>query len=63
MYDPDKPVPIKPREEKKLERLARKCHSAAELADKVNGTIPETANLFASEYKPSIEWGEDPREE
>jgi hypothetical protein len=63
MYDPDKPVPIKPREQKKLERLARKYESAEELADKVSGTIPETADLFASEYKPSSEWGEDPREE
>jgi hypothetical protein len=63
MYDPDKPAPIKPRDEKKLERLARKHKSAAELADKVSGTISETADLFASEYKPSSEWGEDPREE
>jgi len=62
MYDADKSIPIKPREEKKLERLACRISSAAELSDRVSGTIPETAELFASEYKPSSEWGEDPRE-
>jgi hypothetical protein len=63
VYNDDKPVPIQPREEKKLLRLARKCKNAVELADKVSGTISETADLFASEYKPSSEWGEDPRQE
>jgi hypothetical protein len=63
MYATDKSVRVRPREEKKLERLARKIKSAAELSERVVGTVPETAELFASEYKPSTEWGEDPRGE
>jgi hypothetical protein len=60
MYETDKPMRIQPREEKKLERLARKIHSAAELSDRVACTSSDTAELFASEYNPASEWGEDP---
>ncbi len=61
MYDAARTVSIKPREERKLERLARAMPDPAELSDKVAGTVEETADLFSSEYKPSSEWGEDPR--
>jgi hypothetical protein len=63
MHDADKPGPIRSRQDKKLERLARTIRSATELSDRVSGTVEATADLFASEYRPSSEWGGDPRPE
>jgi hypothetical protein len=63
MQGTDKPPRVQPRQDRKLERLARIHRSAAELADQVANTATDTAQLFASEYKPSSEWGEDPRQD
>ncbi len=63
MYVTDKYATVRPREERKLERLMRNHPDPRDLSDRVAGTSEETADLFNSEYKPWTEWGEDPREE
>jgi hypothetical protein len=62
VYEADKTTPVH-REDRNLERRARARPGADDLADHFVGTIPETSELFDSEYKPSSEWGEDPRRE
>jgi hypothetical protein len=59
----DKSIRVRPREEKKLERLARTHRDARELSEHVSNSASETSELFDSEYKPSTEWGQDPRTE
>jgi hypothetical protein len=62
VYETDKSTPVH-REQRKLQRLARTNPSGADLSARLTGTIPETSELFNSEYKPCTEWGEDPRQE
>ncbi len=52
---------VRPREEKKLDRLLRQGRSLKELADLVSSSSSSTAALFSSEYHPMSEWGVDPR--
>lgn len=62
MYEADKSTPVH-REERKLERRARTHPDPDHLSDHFVGTASETSELFDSEYKPSSELGEDPRQE
>jgi hypothetical protein len=62
VYEADKTTPVH-REDRKLERRARIRPGADDLSDHFVGTASETSELFDSEYKPSSEWGEDPRQE
>lgn len=61
MDETDKSARVRPRQERKLERLARKHPDPRDLSDHVAGTASETAELFDSEYKPASELAEDPR--
>jgi hypothetical protein len=61
MSESKQPARIRPRQDKKLERLARAHPGATDSSEQVVSTTSEIAELFDSEYKPSSEWGEDPR--
>jgi len=62
MYDANKFPTVQPREERKLERLARANRNAGDLSERFTGTVEETAELFNSEYDPVSEWGENPHQ-
>jgi hypothetical protein len=63
MYETDRPARVRPREDRKLEQLARKYRAARELSEHVANSASEISELFDSEYKRSSEWGQDPRQE